>query len=286
MARPCRLLGAVLVLGSAIAGCTEADEWKGCPTTNAAIAHPTGAEDVIVRVGSVGGLPLPAGMPEGPADFTLYGDGTAITRGDEGGSSVPALTTLIESKLTEEGIQAVLHAAEGPCLLARSARLDIPGAFDIPSAAFEMNAGGGSHQTYVVGLGANLPGEPNLDGEGQRAALLSFADSVSHLETWLPPGAFGEPHRYRVEAVSVYATRAKAVTGAPTMTWPLSPPVSALVQTSEPYGDLCGTVTGAATDRLVAVASSTTNSTVWRSGGKTYFLRFRPVLPGETPCSF
>lgn len=287
MARVCRLLGAVLILVSVIAGCTKADEWKGCPTTGAAIAHPTGTEDVVVRVGSVGGLPLPSGMPEDPAGFTLYGDGTVITRGfDQGGSATPALPALIETNLTEEGVQALLHAAEGPCLLARSASLDIPGAFDVPAAAFEVNAGGGSHQTYVVGLGANLPGVPNLDDEGQRAALLSFADRVLHLETWLPPGAVGTPHGYRIQAVSVYATRAKGVTGTPTVSWPLSPQISALVDTIEPYGDRCGTVTGAATDRLVAVAGSTTNSTVWRSGGKTFSLRFRPVLPGERPCSF
>ncbi len=287
MARVCRLLGAVLVLASAIAGCTKTDEWKGCPTTSAAIAHPTGAEDVVIRVGSAGGLPLPPGMPEDPAGVTLYGDGTLISRGfDQGGSAIPSLPNLIETQLTEEGIQRILHAAEGPCLLARSARLDIPGVFDVPAAAFEVNAGGGSHQTYVVGLGANLPGVPNLDEEGQRAALLSFEERILHPDSWLPPETMATSHPYRIEAVSVYAIRSKAAEGAGVIDWPLAGRVSALVEPIEASGDRCGTVTGQDLGPLLGVAASTTTTAVWSDGSETYLLRFRPVLPDEKPCSF
>jgi hypothetical protein len=127
---------------------------------------------------------------------------------------------------------------------------------------------------------------PNLDAEGQRAALLAFEQQILHPDSWLAPEMMATSHPYRAEAVSVYTTRSKAAEGVGTVEWPLAGRVSALVEPIEPSGDLCGTVTGQDLGPLLGIAASTTTASVWSDGSETYLLRFRPVLPGETACSF
>ena len=125
-----------------------------------AIAHPTGADEAVVRLTLGGGF-----VPEGadfqrPPDLVVLGDGTVVRPGPQiqifPGPLLPALTT---AKLDEDGIQAILRAADDAGLLAAPPAYDIPpGAgqvTDAPGTTLELRAGGQdqTHTAYALGLG-------------------------------------------------------------------------------------------------------------------------------------
>ena len=66
--------------------------------------------------------------------------------------------------------------------------------------------------------------------------------------------------------------------------WPLDPPLASFGEDTG-AGYRCGVVTGADwTDTLQPLAAGTNELTPWTSGGSSYGLVFRPLLPDETGC--
>jgi len=117
------------------------------PTIEGAIAHPTGASDVVLRIEESGGLmPLEASLTYTPT-FTLYGDGTVIWRDNfapppDSGDNLIRPTPLLTTRLDAATIQVVLAEATGPGGLgvAVGPYNELMGA-DIPSTIFTINAG-------------------------------------------------------------------------------------------------------------------------------------------------
>jgi hypothetical protein len=145
-----------------------------------AIDHPTGSTDVILRVSESGGfVPMDYAMIRVP-QFTLYGDGRALVVAPEGTAKgapgmLEAVPVLLETRLSEPEIQAVLQTAliEGRLGVAKE-RYEAM-AFDLPTTVFEIQAGGVSRTVSVGGLVAEPAPGPDAP---VLAALARLADRL------------------------------------------------------------------------------------------------------------
>ena len=131
------------------------------PTAVAGIEHPTGANDIVLRVEESGGFVPVDFLATYAPSFTLYGDGTVVFRDgqapppDTVGSvmrSVPFKTI----KLDEEGIQALLTFALGPGGIGAAVGPYTGGVADMPSTIFTVNADGRQKQVSITGLSPDM----------------------------------------------------------------------------------------------------------------------------------
>jgi hypothetical protein len=157
------------------------------PTIDGAIAHPTGAADVVLRIEEAGGLmALESSLTYTPT-FTLYGDGTVIWR--DNFAAPPASSDnlirpaqLLTARLDEGTIQVVLAEAIGPGGLgvAVGPYNEMMGA-DIPSTIFTINAGGIAEPKRVEVVALSPEAHPK--NRQVVAALASLAEKLRTFDT-------------------------------------------------------------------------------------------------------
>ena len=182
------------------------------------IQHPTGANDIVLRMEQGGGfMPMNFSITQAP-QFTLYGDGTVIFQQiDNRGAPFGTLGYLpwLVGHLDEEGIQALLAFAMGPGRLANAKdNYDNPMIADAGTHVFNLNAAGEEKVVNVYALG--LEGQPGPDqadraGFSQLAAVLNdFAsqDGLGDVVAY-------EPEFYKVVLVEAFGNPV----GAP-IDWP------------------------------------------------------------------
>lgn len=130
-----------------------------------AIAHPTGADEIVLRYEDVGGFTPPEWQAARLPYFTLHGDGRVVfqqttaempAREDNVVVGQPLRTAL----LSEDQVQELLEYAltEGGLAIAKT---DYPNAMiaDAPTAVFTINAANDSKTVSVMALGMeNQPG--------------------------------------------------------------------------------------------------------------------------------
>src|SRR5215212_7606087 len=124
------------------------------PAASGTIEHPTGADDLILRVEVVGGFVPPQVLLSEIPQLSLYGDGRAITTGpmiDIFPS--PALPNLRQVTLTEAGIQEVLAAAQAAGLLDGDRTYFNNTVADAPTTVFTVHTGGMTSTISAYGLG-------------------------------------------------------------------------------------------------------------------------------------
>ena len=270
----------------------------GSPDGSGPIEHPGGSE-LIVRMSSGGGfVPREFALSSVPA-FTLLGDGRVIVAGPVPAIFPgPALPNLMERRLTEEGIQEVLRLLADTRLFGADAEFDGASNFvaDAATTTFTVNAGGGTVNVSIYGLGTLPPdgqGGPNLPAV-ERAAherLAQVADALTSLESWLPAeaGADEEFRAYVPEALRLHVRNADGDVPDPSgvepeeREWPLDAPLSDFGD--EPTADApdlrCGVVTGVDADRLLGELAQADQLTRWVSDGALYTVIARPLLPDE-----
>lgn len=134
---------------------------SGTPTPTAtpvvgAIAHPTGAKDVVLRMETSGGMMVEANAIATPS-FTLYGDGTIVFRDPTAAPPEPLSGVRREVpfstvRVGEEGIQALLEDALGLGGLRAAAGPYFGMGADIPTTTFTINADGLDKQVNVSGF--------------------------------------------------------------------------------------------------------------------------------------
>ncbi len=194
----------------------EAPSIAPSPTVGA-IAHPTGADEVVLRYEDVGGFTPPEWQAARLPYFTLYGDGRVVfqqttaemaPREDNVFVGAPLRTAL----LTEDQVQELLEYAltDGGLAIARTDYQN-PMIADVPTAVFTINAANDSKTVSVVGLGMeNQPG-PDTVVLKQLAALgerLRNFDQGGTLpsEAYLAPAYRGVILDSRASKASRFAT--------------------------------------------------------------------------------
>jgi hypothetical protein len=287
-------IAAVAVLASACGGVGTDDPGSGGTTgaTGASgIGHPTGADQLILRVAYEGGF-VPYEYTLGSTPFwSLFGDGTLIVPGPQieiypG----PALPNLIATPVSEDGIQAILEAARDAGLMDGDANYGNQCIADAATTVFTTDADG---QTSVVSAYALDVGEPaSTCGNGEdadaRAKLAEFQAMLSDLRSWLPNGSVGAERTYDPTEMRVYVLPYQGDAELPQdpIEWPLERPLDSFGGPVENASSdtSCGVVTGEDLTTLLAAARNANALTPWTGGGTEYQLIFRPLLPDEHSC--
>jgi hypothetical protein len=259
-----------------------------------AITHPTGANELVLRVEVGGGLVAPGYILSELPVTSIYGDGRVITRGPQieiypG----PALPNLLVSRVSEDGLQRILAAAAEAGILGRDASYPYPLIADAPTTTFLVNAGGTTSavSAYALGLGEDTSVLSPEDAAA-RADLADFAARLGDLPGWLGGEVVSAEAPFDFGAVRIYAQPATPAAQdpepSPTIAhWPLATPLAAFGEpfraTAEPPMR-CGVVTGDDLATIRPALESANQLTYWRSGGETWSLILRPLLPDEAGC--
>jgi len=269
----------------------------GSPTATPfveAIMHPSGADELVLRVEVGGGLMAPGYILSALPTISIYGDGRVITQGPQieiypG----PALPNLQASRVSEAGLQRILAAAAEAGILGRDATYPYPGIADAPTTTFTVDAGGTTStvSAYALGLGEDASVISPEDAAA-RADLADFAAGLGDLPGWLGSEVVSADAPYRADAIRIYAQRAMPAAQepepAPTIVdWPLATPLATFGEpfraTAEP-AMRCGVASGDDLATLRPALESANQLTYWRSGGETWSLILRPLLPDESGC--
>ena len=252
-----------------------------------AIAHPTGAKDIVLRFDEGGGfVPVEFNLAHLPY-FTLYGDGTVVfaqtsTQLEPGADGVFGGYPLRTSKLTEAQVQDLLEFAITDGGLGRArAEYQNPLVADAPTAVFELNADGGSKTVSVVALG--MEGEPGPDA----AIKASLAELGNRLKDFDRGGSLSSD-AYQPTAYRAVLLDTGGAVGGPVRDWPWADlTVDDFAFPADPNELQQGTrVMTPEEIEAVGVAQPEngvqSGLAVKGTDGKPYTLVIRPLLPEES----
>ncbi len=274
-------IGAALALALVTTACTGGAGTSG--------THTYSPGDLVLRVETTGGFIAPvARLSQYPA-FSLFGDGTVISQGP-----VPAIypgpalpTSLIETHLTQAGLNAVIDAATSAGLGGPDRSYTAGGVADVGTTYFRLLLDGTVHTVSVVGLGMQTPGIPS-DQAKARQALSGLLGKLTDL-SWLPKGTADGSGQYVFDRLAVLVSQFQPTPSGPTepaVDWPLQTPLASLGSPLAGFsGTRCSTLSGVDLTTVVAAAGKATQISPWRSGGSLYSLILRPLLPDQKDCS-
>jgi hypothetical protein len=259
--------------------------WEPCEQSSADITHPTGATEVVLRVTYGGGFPPPAFMPDELPTITLYGDGRVLTVDPATeGDLVPGL---LETRLTEDQVQQILHDAETACLTTSEARLELPGVYDVGGVSITVNAAGRSLTTSAIGLGwdqmdANVP-------DAQTAHREALLETLGRLQSVVEDVGSTPVTTDRLGVFFQEADGPPTQSDWPTVTWPLSEPLAAFGTASpEAYPEVrCAIAEGRDAASILEAVEGMPSGQLpyWQDSGVWYQLDLRPMLPDEPHCA-
>jgi hypothetical protein len=252
----------------------------------AGIEHPTGADEVVLRLGFVGGF-VPTGYAFTSVPSTLItGDGRVIQPGATTAIFPgPLLPAFDVRTISEAAIQTILAAADEANLLAPppdySAQINVA---DAPDTQLELHAAGGAYVHLAMALGFDDPaaspsGSPT--GSTVRQTLSDFCNSLGDLDTLVGRENLSESvplvvEAYRFQARPVSVEELAGYTEEPKPTqipWPLDLGVS-LASAAE-----CAQIDAAKIGNLFSDANQLT---FFVEGATTYMVAAVAMLPGDT----
>jgi len=285
-------LRSALVLVASIALMTACADAPATPRDGGAIDHPTGSDDLLVRVAFEGGLvPIDWTLRSVPT-FSLYGDGTLVVPGAQielyPGPALPAISS---RTIDEAGVQAILRevldAIEGvPDHLTDPVSMLVA---DASSTVITVNAGGleRSVSAYALYEAPDRPEGMTDDVYLARQRLSRLVTKLGNLDPWLPAGSLGDEGTFVGETARLFVTGYEKVDALPQepIGWPITGSLSRFGEPTQPEGYRCGTL---AADDWVTVreaAGRANELTPWTDAGEPFRIVFRPLLPDESGCS-
>ncbi len=296
-------LAAAMALGLLAAACANSSS-AGPGDGASSRSYPTTPDQVVVRISTGGGFVAPSYSIRQLPQFSLMGDGNAITPGAIAEIYPgPAIAPLFSQQITPDGIQAILSLAETDGLFAPSrdyTDMGSVGIADAPTTTITIVADGQTHafNFYALGeLGQKKPDQMSQQEFDARTKAQDFATKTGDL-SWLPAASSGQAIPFVPSAVRVFVsdyTPDPTVTE-PAIAWPLAvglagfgdPTTGAVagggLNTNNGLPSRCGTVTGADLTTLLPLINHANELSPWKSNGKEYGLLFRPLLPDESGC--
>ena len=260
-------------------------------TSPTGIAHPTGADQAILRLGYEGGFMTADAIFSQSPSVVITGDGLVITPG-----AVPAIypgplvMPYFQRTIDEAGIQTVLAEAQKAGLLASPPDYTLPdgiGIADAPDTVLVVQANGAryEHRAYALDITA---GDATASTPA-RDAFSGFVAALGDLATLVGAEHLGSdqplvPTTYRLRATPVEPPA--PVDTAAGGTAPLEPQ-----PTVQPWPSGTGVALADASECVLADASklgdvlATANQLTWFSeAGVTYSLAVAIALPGDRGC--
>ncbi|WP_232676055.1 hypothetical protein [Nocardioides sp. R-C-SC26] len=267
-------LGLVALLGLALLGlsaCGEETSPAADRPAGAAVGaheHPTGADDVVLRILTAGGYTSMDYQFAIRPTIVLYGDGRVLATDPDDGDA--RLWTVREGRVDEAQVQEILSSAAESGLLAAAPSYDFDGGFmvtDNPTTTVEIAADGGPwvHEIYALS-----------STQGDTPARQRLRDFVGATTDALGEAADGtyEPEQLRLFVTPVSGD--DGAQGAEVVEWPTGGPALAGEQG-------CRVVDAAGLTDLLGEARL---GTYVRQGDRLFAVTAAAVLPGETrPCA-
>ncbi len=271
---PLLVLGACGDDGSATPATQPPPDATLPPTDAPGYAHPTGSDEVVLRIAYEGGyttldvvfLSLPIVLVTGDRVFQ-QGPIPEIYPG-------PLLPNIQVRSIAESGIQELLAAADAAGLLEQRTYDGPTNIADAPDTVVTLTVDGVTYEHRAYALGFD-----DEQGDADRAALQAYVELVSRFVTGEPGEALGaesafEPAQYLLrsfveEDLGGYEIEPTIVT------WPADAPVR-LVEAAD-----CAAVPAAAFGALFTTA---TQLTFFSDADVTYRLAVKPALPGDDAC--
>jgi len=259
------------------------------------IAHPTGSTDLILRLTSDGGLVAPGVLLNRLPQVSVYGDGLVVQPGPQimiyPGPAVPNLQA---SRLTEAGLQRLLAAARAAGLFGPDRNLEANGIADAPTAVFTVNAGGAVHRISAEAL-FETDSTAGLDAQtiAARKLLRAFGEQLGDLGNLVGAANIAAVGAYRATAIRLIVAQAPVAPPSPSalveppIAWPLSTPLASFGAELTPAsgsGTRCGVVSGADLALVGPLLDRSNTLTPWTSGGRSWSIVVRPLLPDESGC--
>jgi hypothetical protein len=282
-----RILAAALTLGLLAAACGES-EGGGGGGGGGTIEHPTGSDELVLRWEYSGGFVPYEYLVSRIPSWSMYGDGRVIVQGPMIEIYPPPTPpSLLVTRLSEDGVQAILAAAQDAGLMDGDASYDYVCVTDAATTVFTTNANGTSSVVTAYALDVTGGTCQGSDDEA-RQALADLQASLGDL-TWLPEGSVGAEEPFDYEEMRIYVLPYQGEPELPQqpVAWPLSPGLDAFgdEQGAEGLqGARCGVVSGPDLDTFLQAAEGANELTPWTSGGGEYRLILRPLLPDEHGC--
>lgn len=226
------------------------------------IEHPTGADDVVLKIDVSGGF-VPLSYAFGtPPVLVLTGDGRVITA-PKSQDEATRLTPLLVNEVDEAQIQEVLAAADAAGLLAAAPdyESDAPQVTDMPSTNVTITTDKAwAHSAYALSFESE---------SGDRAALADFVDEATELLSGTTSAYAPEELRLHVEEQAP-GTNVEA----DVKDWP-----RADIKLAD-IGD-CMVVPAADVTETLEAATMTT---FFKQDGVTYDVVAASLLPGDKGC--
>lgn len=224
------------------------------------IAHPTGADDVLLRIETGGGFaPVEYTFTRQPT-LLLTGDGRLFVPPD--GSTAARLIPVEVAQLDEAQVQELLELAADAGLLATPpdyTDTDGPQVADAPTTTVTLTTSDGTwrHEAYALGF---------ADDSDARIVLSGFVDSALEAVADVPTARF--------EATEVALFVQETDLDKDVVDWPVDDVV---------LDDVKGCEVVPA-DGVVETLSGTGPVVSFAQGGSLYSVAGAEVLPGSTPC--
>lgn len=251
------------------------------PPVNDGYQHSNGADDVVIEYAEVGGfVPREFAFQQTP-NVLVSGNGRVFGPGAQiaiyPGPLLPAVQV---QPITEEGIQAILAAAEEAGLFQQVDYEQPTNIADASTARVTINVNGETfvHEAYALGLA--LPGEGSEETTSERQALADFIAQLNDPTGFVGADQLGEqtifdPAEYGIEAIvvddlSVYGTDGIEPT---LVDWP----ADASVRLAD--ASTCTVVSAAEVGETFGAANQLTFFT---DADVTYQVLAKPILPGAT----
>ncbi len=284
-----RIAPVLLVAALGLAACGSDSDAPAAsdslPPVTDGYQHPTGADEVVIQYAEVGGfVPREFAFQQTP-NVLVSGDGQVFGPGAQieiyPGPLLPAVQV---QPITEEGIQAILAAADEAGLFAQIDYEQPTNIADASTAQVTINVDGQTyvHEAYALGL-AN-PGEPGEETTLERQALADFIAQLGDLPTLVGADQLGEQtvfaaDEYGIEALvvddlSVYGTDGIDGIEPTVVDWP----AAATVRLAD-----ASTCTVVSADEVGEALAAANQLTFFTDAGVTYQVLAKPILPG-TPC--
>jgi hypothetical protein len=280
-----RIIPVLLVAALAFAACgTDSDSPAAddsLPPVADGYEHPTGEDEIVIEYAEVGGfVPREFAFQQTP-NVLLSGDGRVFGPGAQiaiyPGPLLPAVQV---QTITEEGIQAILAAADEAGLLQQVEFEQPTNIADASTARVTINVNGETfvHEAYALGLA--LPGEAGQENTPERQALADFIAELTDLTALVGAEELGEqtifePSEYGIEALVVDDLSVYGADGIePTVVdWP----AEVSVRLADASG--CTVIPAAEVGEALTAANQLT---FFEDAGVTYQVLAKPILPGTT----
>ena len=264
----------------------------GCSLLEGALDLPSDPNAAVVRIEYQGGLIIPQGAFQQLPLVAVYADGRVLQPGPVAAIYPgPLLPRLNEQRIGRVSIARLLEAARAAGLTTSDVSYPAQMVADVPDTVITIRTGERTVTSRFGALGIETGERGTAAERAARAAASTFVAQATDLPSLLGADAVSDAGSYAPSALRVMVLPgipqpSDPGLARPAVSWPLSTPLATFGAHLEHYPQnyRCGVVGGADLATLLPVLEQATTLTGFSSGGETYLVFPRPLLPDESGC--